>query len=501
MRILSFFIRPLAKIVTNRIYSKHAKATDIQLDILSQLIQNSKQISFGKDHGFDTIRTYDDFKKKLKLQDYESLKKYIDRSRKGEKDVLWKGKVLYFAKTSGTSSGSKYIPISRDSMSHHISAARNSLFAYIAETGKADFFNRKMIFLQGSPVMDQEHGIPIGRLSGIVYHHVPAWLLSNRLPSYKANCIEDWDEKVAKIVEESLREDMSLLSGIPPWCLMYFQSLLKKSAKENLRALYPNLQLYVHGGVNYAPYKDRMSQLLGEGVDTIETYPASEGFFAYQDSQKEEGLLLNIDAGIFYEFVALRDWHTENPRRLHLGEVRINENYVLIVSTNAGLWAYNTGDTVKFVHINPYRIVVSGRTKHFISAFGEHVIQEEVEKAISLASTKHQLEFVEFTVAPNIQEEKGKSCHLWYIEFKHQEGKDRAAFMQDIDALMQEQNEYYRDLRGGGMLAPATLIELSANAFRSYFEESGKLGGQNKVQHLANDRILADKLEVYVKKG
>lgn len=501
MKYLKYLLNPIASRITRRIKENHKNGVESQIDTLTYLIKNSKGTSFGKDHNFDEISLYYDFYCQVKISDYEGLKPYIDRVRDGEKNVLWKGRPIYFAKTSGTTSGSKYIPITKDSIGHHIKAARNSLFAYVTEKKEAIFFSRKMIFLQGSPELTTENGIKIGRLSGIAYHHVPSWLLGNRLPSYETNCIEDWDEKLSAIVEETAIEKMSLLSGIPPWCIMYFEQLLQKTGAKDLKELYPDLQLYVHGGVNYQPYKSKMEALLGKGVDTIETYPASEGFFAYQDSQKEEGLLLNLEGGIFYEFVKSSEIHAKSPNRVHLGGIQLGVDYVLIVSTNAGLWAYNTGDTIKFVSASPYRILVTGRVKHFISAFGEHVIQEEVESAISQASKEFKVPFAEFTVAPLVAKEGGNSCHEWFIELENGNVANLDNFVERLDELVQMQNSYYKDLRKGEILSRAKLTLIEVGGFAAYFSEHDKAGGQNKVQHLANNRELADKLMKYVKNG
>jgi hypothetical protein len=373
------------------------------------------------------------------------------------------------------------------------------LLMYIAETGKADFFDKKMIFLQGSPQMEQTAGIATGRLSGIVYHHVPAWLTANRKPTYQTNCIEDWETKVDAIVEETLHEKMSLISGIPPWCIMYFERLIQQSGKSTIREIFPDFELFVYGGVNYAPYKDKIESLIGYPIPAIETYPASEGFFAYQDSQLNEGLLLNVDAGIFYEFVESKDFFNENPQRISLADVRTGVDYVLIVSTNAGLWAYNTGDTVRFVSLHPYRIIVTGRIKHFISAFGEHVIQEEVEYAISMASAETGIRVAEFTVAPKIgSSENEKSCHEWFIEFESN-GEDSIVQFRDIlDENLQQKNVYYKDLRKGNILSAPCISVVKPGGFRSYQGKAGKLGGQNKVQHLSNDRKIADLLKDFI---
>lgn len=497
---ISKLISYIAKRVVQKEHTKHKQGIETQMQVLTGLVYGGKQTKFGKEHNFATILNYKDYKANVPLYNYEKLKPYIEEIAQGKQNILWKTKTIYFAKTSGTTSGAKYIPITKDSIKNHISAARNCLFAYVGETGNADFFTKKMIFLQGSPELEMYGKIKTGRLSGIVYHHVPFWLLQNRKPSYETNCIEDWEQKVNTIVNETYLENMSLLSGIPPWCMQYFEKLLTKTNKENLKQLFPSLQLYVYGGLNYEPYKEKMDKLLGKNVDKIETYPASEGFFAYQDSQKEKGLLLNIDSGIFYEFISVENYLKGNMDRLCLKDVIINTQYVLVISSNAGLWAYDTGDTIKFISLQPYKITVTGRIKHFISAFGEHVIQEEVEKAIETITKHFKISVVEFTVAPFVGTANEKSYHEWFIEFA-----DHTFNINDIsiflDKSIQEQNIYYQDLRKNGILENAKITLIKKGGFEQYFKQQGKLGGQNKVQHLANDRELAKVLQHYVKNG
>jgi len=336
-----------------------------QQKVFQSLLSQAKNTQFGKDHDFSNIKSFEDFAKQVPVRDYEQLKSYIDKVVAGESDILWIGKPLYFAKTSGTTSGAKYIPLTSESMPFHIQAAKNAILSYIHETGKYDFVDGKMIFLQGSPEMEEKNGIKLGRLSGIVAHSVPKYLQKNRLPSWKTNCIEDWETKVDAIVAETFHQNMTVISGIPSWVQMYFEKLKTKS---NLPVgeLFKNFNLFIYGGVNYEPYRAKFEQLIGRKVDSIELFPASEGFFAYQDSQTEKGMLLLLNSGIFYEFIKVEDFFTENPKRLTISEVEINVNYVLIISTNAGLWAYNIGDTIAFTSTNPYRIIVTGRIKHFI---------------------------------------------------------------------------------------------------------------------------------------
>jgi hypothetical protein len=497
MSLKSFISLYYARLVASNIKKWSDNPIETQEKVLQDLIQSAKNTAFGKDHHFSEIKSYEDFKKNVPVRDYEAFTPYINRIINGESDVLWKGVPIYFCKTSGTTSGTKYIPISKESISNHIDSARNALLCYIAETGNNNFVDGKMIFLQGSPILDKKGKIPTGRLSGIVAHHVPAYLQKNRMPSFATNCIDDWEEKVSAISYETIKEDMRLISGIPPWVQMYFEKLLNISGKKNIKELFPNFSLFVYGGVNYEPYRNRMEQLVGAKVDSIETYPASEGFIAFQNSQKEEGLLLILNKGIFYEFIPAEEYFNENPTRISLKDVELGKNYALIMNTNAGLWGYSIGDTVKFVSKNPYKIIVTGRIKHFTSAFGEHVIAEEVEFAMKKALEKYGGEIIDFHVAPQVNPiEGGLPYHEWFIEFA-QQPSDLNAFAKELDTLMQQKNIYYRDLISGNILKPLVISVLKKDAFIQYMKSQGKLGGQNKTPRLANDRKMADALSLF----
>jgi len=463
-----------------------------QAATLKELIQTARNTQFGKDHHFDKINDYDSFKAHVPVRDYEGLRAYVERIIAGELDVLWPGKPLYLSKTSGTTSGAKYIPISKESMPTHINAARDALLTYIHSTGKADFIAGKQIFLQGSPTLDTKGGIGLGRLSGIVAHYVPSYLQKSRMPSWETNCIEDWEEKVDAIVEETLPEKMTLIGGIPSWVQMYFEKIKQQTGKAVGEA-FPSFSLFVYGGVNFEPYRSVFKNLIGRQVDTIELFPASEGFFAYQDQQNKEGLLLLLNNGIFYEFIPVDQFGEENPPRYSLGEIELGVNYVLILSTTAGLWGYNIGDTVKFVSKDPYRLVVTGRVKHFISAFGEHVIGKEVETAMKEATANTDIRIKEFTVAPQVNPESGLPYHEWLVEFDVKP-KDRVAFEARLDAAMEAQNVYYQDLIQGNVLRPLVVTDVAKNGFQTYMKSIGKLGGQNKVPRLSNDRKIADAL-------
>jgi hypothetical protein len=492
MRIKVLAAKLFAKKIAKETKKWASKPVETQQKVFQNLIKEASKTKFGKDHHFEKIKTFQDFAEKVPVRDYEALRNYVDLVVEGKSDILWKGKPIYFAKTSGTTSGAKYIPLTKESIPFHIQAARNALLSYIHETGNAEFVKGKMIFLQGSPILEEKNGIKLGRLSGIVAHYVPNYLLKNRMPSWETNCIEDWETKVNAITEETINEDMTVISGIPAWVQMYFEKLQEKSGKK-VGELFKNFSLYVYGGVNFEPYRAKFENLIGRKVDSVELFPASEGFFAYQDKQKEKGMLLLLNAGMFYEFIKADEFFTENPKRHTIGEVELGVNYALIISTNAGLWGYNIGDTVQFTSLKPHRVIVSGRIKHFISAFGEHVIGKEVEHALKEAMEGSSIRVNEFTVAPQISPETGLPYHEWFIEFEN-EPDNLEAFALKIDDAMRKQNTYYDDLIVGKVLQTLIITKVTQNGFQDYMKSIGKLGGQNKLPRLSNDRVIADKL-------
>lgn len=497
MAFKSFAANLYAKIAEKRIQKWAKNPIETQQKVFAELIEKAKHTSFGIDHNFIEIKTLEDFSKHVPVRDYEELKPYIDRVVKGEENVLWPGKPLYFAKTAGTTSGSKFIPLTKESMPTHISGARNAILNYIAETGKTDFVTGKMIFLQGSPKLSKTNGIPTGRLSGIVAHFIPSYLQKNRLPSLETNCIADWEEKLQAIIAETLPENMTVISGIPSWVQMYFEQLQQKTGKQ-ISEIFPNFELFIYGGVNFEPYRKTFEKLIGKSIPSIELFPASEGFFAFQDKQNNPGLLLRLDAGIFYEFIKTDEFFNENPKRLTLCDVKIDINYVMIVSTSAGLWAYNLGDTVQFTSLKPFRIIVSGRIKHFISAFGEHVIGKEVETALQKVLGETDARINEFTVTPQTNPEKGMPYHEWFIEFDN-EPKNLNIFAEKLDSFLCEQNSYYKDLIEGKILRRLLITKVKTGGFQNYMRSIGKLGGQNKIPRLANDRKIASVLEKFRK--
>ncbi|PZP47159.1 MAG: hypothetical protein DI598_11295 [Pseudopedobacter saltans] len=489
----------LAKPFAHYIYKKQEKealnAVKYQEDIRKGLIENANQTLFGKDHHFSDIHSYEDFKQAIPVKDYEGIRPYVEKIKQGESDVLWKGKPIYFAETSGTTSGVKYIPITKDSISNHINSARNALLSYIVTSGNNSFVDGKLIFLSGSPILHDTNGIPTGRLSGISNHHVPNYLTKNQVPTFKTNCIEDWETKLDAIVEETLPQDMRMISGIPPWMQMYFDRIQTKTGK-HIKDIFPNLSLIVYGGVNFDPYKKKLFDSIGKPLDSVELYPASEGFLAFQDQHINNGLLLNTNSGIFFEFIPMEEVFNENPTRLSLAQVQLDTNYALVINSNAGLWGYLIGDTVKFVSIAPYRIIVSGRIKHYISAFGEHVIGEEVEWALTQTTEKSNSKVVEFTVAPMVSQQGEQSYHEWFIEFESLP-EDLESFAQSLDDNLRSKNTYYDDLISGNILSHLKITPIRKDGFIDYMKSIGKLGGQNKLPRLSNDRKIADALEAY----
>ncbi len=493
----SRFLKPFAKRTARRIARWSADAIGAQEAVFQRLIKKGRKTAFGQEHGYDKIKNYDSFKTQVPIRDYEALKPWIERIKKGEVNVLWPGRPKYFAKTSGTTSGIKYIPLTKDSMPNHFGTARQALFNHAAITGRAEWLDGKMIFLSGSPILELTGNIPTGRLSGIVNHEIPSWLRQNQMPTLETNCIEDWEEKLEAIIDETLKEDMRLISGIPPWVQMYYERLLDRTGKKRIIDIFPNFSMFVYGGVNFKPYRASLESLVGKKLDSVETYPASEGFIAFQDQPNERGMLLNVKSGIFFEFVPAGEIFNESPTRLSLKDVEMGVNYAILLSNNAGLWSYNIGDTVEFVSLAPYRIIVTGRIKHFINAFGEHVIGKEVDEAMLAVASDMKINIVEFTVAPQVTPPGGEvPFHEWFVEFEKMPD-NLHQFAQHLDEQMTRQNIYYDDLIKGNILQPLKVTPLRKGAFRNYMKSQGKLGGQNKVPRLSNDRKIAKALEAY----
>ena len=496
MEIKGFVTKTLASLLQKKMKLCQVDPVGIQKKVLFRLIKRAKNTQFARDHYFNDIHDHQSFTEAIPIRDYENLRSYIDSILEGESDVLWPGKPLYLAKTSGTTSGAKYIPLTRQTLSSQLSSARNALLQYVYETKRYGFLEGKTIFLQGNPKLSEKSGIKYGRLSGIVAHHIPKYYRQYYLPCWETNCIEDWEEKIEAIVKETSKEDIRLISGIPPWVQMYFERLRKRNRKP-IGELFPNLSLMVTGGVNYEPYRQSIQNLIGRPIDILQTYPTSEGFIAYQDSQQENGLLLLLDQSIFYEFVLQEDLKNEHPRRLSIGEVKLGVDYVLILNTDSGLWGYNLGDLVRFVSKNPLRIIITGRVKNFTSAFGEHVIAYEVEEALRYGQKKYPCRITEFTVAPQVTPLEGLPHHEWYVEFEKLP-EDEKGFELAIDQALCKNNFYYNDLICGNILQRLAIKKVRKNGIRDYMKSIGKLGGQFKLPRLSNDRKIVEELKSYL---
>ncbi|MCE3007431.1 MAG: GH3 auxin-responsive promoter family protein [Bacteroidetes bacterium] len=493
MSVKTAIAKLLARQRVAQIHRMAAEPEAHQRQLLARHLERAALTQFGQAYGFGAFRDYETYRQRVPLREYEAFQPYIDRAYAGQPDVLWPGRPLYFAKTSGTTSGAKHIPLTREMMQAQVRGAKDALLCYIYHTGNAHFLDGKMIFLSGSPALERNvAGIPVGRLSGIAQHFVPAYLQRNRVPTFDTNCIEDWEAKLAAIIRETRSQDLRLISGIPPWVQMFYERVEAETGKKPAE-LWPKLDVFVQGGVDYTPYRPLIQAAFGRLQDTVETYPASEGFIAIQEDPSVDALLLMLDYGIFFEFVPLAEYYHENPRRLPLWEVQLGEQYAIVLTTNAGLWSYVIGDVVKFVSTAPYRLKVTGRVKHFLSAFGEHVIEEEVSAALQYAVQAAGGQVAEYTVAPYVAEQGSR--HEWYIEFS-QRPASLDAFAQRLDEKMRQQNPYYEDLRAGHMLAPAAVYVLPDGACRAYMKQQGKLGGQNKFPKLKNDRSVADALRL-----
>ena len=486
-------LKVIAKFAQKQIYGWANKPIQTQEKQLNFLIKRAQKTQFGKDHSFSEISNYEEFRNKVPIRDYEGLRQYFEKIKSGKENILWPGKPLYLALTSGTTSGSKYIPITKESLPNHLNGAKNALLMYVAETGKTDFIDGKFIFIQGSPNLTKISGILSGRLSGISAHHVPSYMKKNMLPTWETNTIEDWENKVKSIVRETENENMTIISGIPSWLQMYFEKIVEKT-KMQVSDVFPNFELLIHGGVNFDPYKKKFESLIGKVVDSIELFPASEGFFAFQDRQEQKDLLLILNAGIFYEFIDAEDFRNNNFDRVSLKSVQKDKNYVMIISSSAGLWGYNTGDTVRFTCLKPYKINVTGRIKQSLSAFGEHVIVKEVEQAMERAISHTNTLVMEFTVAPRFKSELLHACHEWFIEFDSTLA-DISSFGNLLDRELQNQNKYYRDLIEGNIIGKPVITKVKKGGFKKYMTSIGKLGGQNKIPKIANDRKIANGLK------
>lgn len=495
-RLDSRIVLSVAKRISSKVKRAVANPFAAQDATFNHLISRAKNTRFGREHDFHSISHYKDFKRHVPLRDYEALKPYINAIIAGESDVLWPGRPIFFAQTSGTASGNKYIPITTDFLQPYRTSAINAMCVYIAETGDAASVMGKLFYFAQNIETDRFNGVSVRPISGIAQAHTPRLFRKRFLPSDKANSINDFEKKIDISVEETVHEDVTLISGIPAWVQFYCNKLIERTGKP-IKDIFPRFSLLVHGGVSIEPYRANLYNSIGKKVNTTELYPASEGFIGFQGSRKEPGLLLNLSTDIFYEFVPADEIFSASPTRVCLRDVETGVNYAAILNTSAGLWGYVLGDVIKFISKNPYRFIVAGRTAELISTAGEHLIAEDVESALADILKETGVRVIEFTVAPHSHPESGLPYHEWFIEFEKRPAKP-AWFATRLNRLIGERNFNYRLLFEGKVILPLKIMMVSKGTFAQYMKSIGKLGGQNKVPRLSNDRKIADAMMKYV---
>jgi hypothetical protein len=468
-----------------------------QQELLLSLISKAKNTEWGKKHGYESVNNYQDFINQVPLQNYESLKEDIDRIRRGEQNVLWPSEIKWFAKSSGTTTGkSKFIPVSKESLIDcHYKGGKDLLAIYHHNHPESKLILGKTLVVGGSSQLNRMNsGSYSGDLSAIIMKNFPLWVEQRRVPKLSIALMDDWERKIDKMVKTTANEDVSNISGVPSWTLVFLKRLLDYQGKQDIQEVWPNLELYMHGGVNFGPYKTQFDQLLNGTVNYYENYNASEGFFGIQDLHDSDEMLLMLDYGIFYEFIEVGELNKESPKAITLDEVKLDTNYAIVITTNAGLWRYVIGDTVKFTSLNPYRIQVTGRTKQFINAFGEELIVENAERALNKTCTLTNAIINEFTVAPAYISDKKTGKHEWLVEFDKQP-EDMELFTRTLDEELKRVNSDYEAKRQNNLvLELPTVNNIEVGTFYQWMKEKKKLGGQHKIPRLSNDRSYIEEL-------
>ncbi len=478
------------------IFKKYPVAA--QQEVFFRLVDQAKLTEWGKKYKYSDIKTIEEFQKRVPLQTYEALKVYIDKIQNGEKDILWPGYIRWFAKSSGTTSDkSKFIPVSKESLrDNHFRGGRDVLALYTNNFPSSEIFSGKGLTLGGSHQINQINNQSLfGDLSAILIENAPFWTSLIKTPQKKIALMDQWEEKLDKITKTTIRENVTSIAGVPSWNLVLIKHILDYTGKNNLLEIWPNLELFIHGGVSFAPYVKQFKRLIpSEHMNYLETYNASEGFFAIQDLPERDDMLLILDSGIFYEFIPFEDLHNKNPAAYTIEEVEKGKDYAMVISTNGGLWRYIIGDTIRFTSTYPHRIIISGRTKHFINAFGEELIIDNAERALKSACLKTNAEVSEYTVAPIYMDEQQKGSHEWLIEFDTPpQNKDH--FMSLIDNALKSCNSDYEAKRYKNItLDVPKLNVMPKGTFYNWFKNNNKLGGQNKIPRLYNTRKYADML-------
>ena len=470
---------------------------EVQEELLLNLIRTAENTVIGKQFGFSSIKSYQEFIERVPVSTYEDIEPLIERTRTGEQNVFWNTPIKWFAKSSGTTnSKSKFIPVSNESLQNcHYNASKDLLSLYLNNNEESQLFTGKSLRLGGSKQLYEDNNTFFGDLSAILIDNMPIWAEFSSTPSNKVSLMSEWETKIPAIINETIHENVTSFAGVPSWMLVLMNKTLEATGKGNLLEIWPNLEVYFHGGVSFEPYRDQYKKILpGSGFQYYEIYNASEGFFAIQDLNNSSDLLLMLDYGIFYEFIPMDTFGTPNQKVVRLSEVELNKNYAIVITTNAGLWRYMIGDTIRFTSLNPYRIRVSGRTKHHINVFGEELIVENTDKAIAKACKMTNSEVIDYTVAPVFMEGKEKGAHEWMIEFKNPP-ENVTDFRQILDDTLQSLNSDYEAKRHNNMtLNPLILNVARPNLFYDWLKEQDKLGGQHKIPRLSNQRNYLQEL-------
>ena len=472
---------------------------EVQSELLFTLLENAKNTEFGKLYEFASIHNYKTFADRIPVRSYEDYEQMIERSRSGEHNIFWPTAIKWFAKSSGTTNAkSKFIPVSQESLEDcHYAAGKDLLCTYLNNNENSKLFTGKSLRLGGSKKLYKKNGTSFGDLSAIIIDNMPFWAEFSSTPSSEVSLMSDWEIKMMAIVNETIHEKVTSLAGVPSWMLVLLHQVLETTGNDHLFQVWNCLEVYFHGGVSFEPYADQYRQILpGDVMKYYEIYNASEGFFAIQDQNHSSELLLMLDYGIFYEFIPMETYGTPTEKVIPLSEVEVNKNYAVVITTNAGLWRYKIGDTIVFTSLSPYRIQISGRTKHHINVFGEELIIENAEKALRKASRDTQSEIVEYTAAPIFMKKREKGAHEWLIEFK-KHPSDLEQFSKILDKYLQELNSDYEAKRYLNItLNPPKLHVARPNLFYEWLKKNDKLGGQHKIPRLSNSRKYIEELFV-----
>ncbi|RYF85498.1 MAG: GH3 auxin-responsive promoter family protein [Chitinophagaceae bacterium] len=501
MKLLAPAISRFARLRLWSIEQWMADPVSAQFAVWQDLLAAGQYTEFGRKHQFSQIQSLADFKKAFPIQDYDSIKGFIERMMHGEENLLWNTPVKWFAKSSGTTSDkSKFIPVSEESLKdNHYKASKDVLSLYYIANPESDLLTGKGLVIGGSHQINQHNDdVQYGDLSAVILQNSPFWSNWIRTPDLSIALMDEWEAKIEKLAQSTIQENVTSMAGVPTWLIVLLKRILEITGKENIKQVWPSLELYMHGGVSFVPYRQHFEKLIGAPIKYMEMYNASEGFFAAQDDLNEEGMLLMCDHGIFYEFMPASEFDRENPETVQLDEVEVGKNYAPVITTNGGLWRYLLGDTIQFTSVNPFRIKVSGRIKHFINAFGEEIIVDNTDQAISIACRKTGVAVTDYTAAPIYFSEKGNGAHEWLIEFE-KEPENLAAFVAEMDAALQHINGDYEAKRYKDIaLRLPEVTAIPKGSFAAWLGSKGKLGGQHKVPRLSNDRTTLEEIKRFV---